>query len=235
MSNKILQEKLDTLLNYNLFYVQDRPAYLSEYLSHITNSLGFYSGLFSFFTSYCLQNYGGMEYNLIPLTILEGISPAITERNYMENIAKTLARPFIRNRQVLLQFDNTIASLEGLNQYKEIDYSHKQTGTISEEIIKDETDVGKSMGENSPISSGTTVNGETNYTIDTPSSRSNSNFNHTADNSNTQTFNKTDTDKNKETNPYYYEKYMQVVEKYRIFDIFNEAIQQVIQEYNEVF
>lgn len=235
MSNKIMQEKLDTFLNYNLFYIQDRPAHLAEYLSHLNNSLGFYDGLFSFFTTYCMQNYGGLEYNLIPLSIVDAPSPEITERNYMENIAKTLLRPFIKHRQVLLQFGNSVASLEGLKQYKEIDYSHKQTGTISEEIIKDETDGGKSMGENSPISSGTTVNGEINYTIDTPSSRSNSNFTHTADNSNTQTFNKTDTDKNKEINPYYYEKYMQVVEKYRIYDIFNEAIQQVIQEYNEVF
>lgn len=233
MSNIVISNKsIENYIDYDNFDIGTSTGTFADDLTQRTRNSGIPSWVFPLFRDYLKLNYYGMLYTLIPLTVTDDEN---SEKYYMHNISKIICRTFLRNKIILSNIDEETKTLTGLSFEKVIDTDNKKRGTDGHVITGSDDTTNKAMTETSPITSGNNEDGTPNYTIVTPSGRTLGNSFNTSSKNDTITYNSDVTEKLKETNPYYYDMFIRTIEKYNLYNIYDNAIRSVIKEFIEVF
>lgn len=190
---------------------------LSEYnttqKTAIKNAL-ILTGLPTELGDYWISNFEDLallEYHLIPLN-------SSIELNDTIPIIVHLAWTYLVDYSNILKlFKNEATQLTTMKPEQTDSMEHGHVVTTLEEK--------RNMSEDAPISTGVTLTGEPNYTIDTPRDRYN------ADNETGETHSGTDTETKK--NPYYWEMFLRLLEKYNINKIVLNSVRYITAEFQK--
>lgn len=229
MSNIIIKDK--SIEDYIDFPNFDTGTFADD-LSRRTQNSGIPSWVYTLFRDYLKLNYYGMYYSLIPLTVEDD---EFKEKYYMHNISKIICRTFIRNKQIISQMVENSNKLLGLEYEKIVKDINRKSGNDTHTNSGEDVIENKAMVETSPITSGSSIDGEPNYAIDTPSGRNMGKSSTEYGKITTIDYNSSNSNDANESNPYYFEKFMQIIEKYNIYTIYDTAIRSVIKEFIEVY